>query len=564
VKKLIIGQIPENFDPDIHIPIAPNCFISKEDIYPDFENLDYLRIVESRIDIKNYDQICTEEALYWVNIIAKKYNPDEFDKHNFRFWKTIYFPWLGLVIPWFYRKQLLIIKIIEKYRNENITVELIEENLSFEVKNEIDFIIDGIWNQTINDWIYARIIESNLPDKWNINYKEDSYKSDKETISRFNKSKSLKSKIAGSIRKIGFRSKGVSGFNIVNEIFFHFLQSFKPSIEVNRDVVLNHKVSQINWSFNIVQIIEFLIPQSLAKINFDESKRKFRKGKLINYTNRLYYDLNTKIDAAYAYEKNEIVISTQHGGHNYGSAYTFEYGTEIEFKFDIFISWGWKNPDIRVLELVSPLLSKILNIHKKSNNKIIMVGTDMKGFPSRFDSGPNEIPIIEYRKNKLGFIKNLEPELKSDFLYRPYPEKKTSFSDSNFILNQFPELIIHKGDLHSDLKKCNLLVLDHPGTTWNIAMAMNTPIICYWNREHFPFNKEADLFLDRLKKQGLYFENPEEASEKVNLLVREYENLSIWWNQKEIQDLRKDWMHVYAKADKNWFWIWTKALWKLK
>lgn len=563
MKKLIIDQISDDFDPDKHIPIAPSCFIGKEDIFPDFENLDYLRIVESRLDIKNYDQICTKEALYWVGIFAEMYNPDECDKHSFLFWKTLYFPWLGLVIPWIYRKQLLILKIIEKYRNENITVELIEENLAFEVKNEIDFIIDGIWNQTINAWIYSRIIESSLPDKWNINYKKGSCKSDKETKSRFNKSKSLKSKIVDCIRKIGFRSKGVHGFSIIDEIFFHFLQSYKPPIEVKREESLNYIGIQINWSFNIVQVIEFLLPHSLTEINFEENKRNFRKGKLINYSNRLYYDFKTKFDAAYAYEKNEIVIATQHGGHNYGSAYTFEYGTEIEYKTNIFISWGWKNPDINVLDLVSPLLSKSLNTHRKLNNNIILVGTDMLGFPTRFDSGPNEIAYLDYRKNKGIFVENLDSKLRLHFHYRPYPEKKTSFLDSNYIANRFPEVLIHKGELYGDLKKCNLLVLDHPGTTWNVAMSMNTPIICYWNRDHFPFNKEGDFFLDKFGKLGLYFENPEDAANKVNEINGKYSDLSEWWNQKEIQDLRKEWMNVYGRADKNWFWIWTKTLWNL-
>ena len=277
----------------------------------------------------------------------------------------------------------------------------------------------------------------------------------------------------------------------------------------------------------------------------------------------MYYDFNTKLEAAYAYENDEIVIATQHGGHNYGSAFAFEYGTEIEFKSDVFISWGWKAHDINVLALVSPLLSKYLDTHKKSNNNIIMVGTDMVGFSTRFDSSPDEIAYINYRKNKVIFIKKLESEIKSLFLYRPYPEKKTSFLDSSYILNDFPELSIHKGDLRSDLKKCNLLVLDHPGTTWNIAMAMNTPTVCFWKRENFPFNKEAEFFLDKFEMLGLFFDDPVEAAKKVNSITKEYDDLSEWWNGKEIQELRHEWMDKYARADRNWFWIWTKTLWNL-
>ena len=82
MKELIIGQIPDNFNPEIHIPISPSCFIGKEDIYPNFENLEYIKIVENKEHLKQLDKLTTEEALYWVKIIAKKYNPEEFEKHD--------------------------------------------------------------------------------------------------------------------------------------------------------------------------------------------------------------------------------------------------------------------------------------------------------------------------------------------------------------------------------------------------------------------------------------------------------------------------------------------------
>ena len=62
---------------------------------------------------------------------------------------------------------------------------------------------------------------------------------------------------------------------------------------------------------------------------------------------------------------------------------------------------------------------------------------------------------------------------------------------------------------------------------------------------------------------GLFFDDPVEAAKKVNSITKEYDDLSEWWNGKEIQELRHEWMDKYARADRNWFWIWTKTLWNL-
>lgn len=343
--------------------------------------------------------------------------------------------------------------------------------------------------------------------------------------------------------------------------------SFKRPISnyFNYDEVLKEHI--IEWDEEISDIYDLLIPSSLKDILNQKSKRRYSKGKLINYSNRLYYNECSKLDAALAVSNKEIIIATQHGGHNYGSAYTFEYGKEIEQKADLFISWGSYLVDskINTLVLPSPLLSKYLNIHSIEKKTLLMVGTDMKAFQNRFDSVPEDTGYLEYRKNKIIFLSSLQNKgLIEDVLYRPYPFKQSSFLDKDFILSKIPRLRIHEGNLHNDLQSCMLLILDHPGTTWNIAMAMNTPTICFWDRNHFPFNNFAENFLNKFESLGVYFDSPQAAADKVNSLISEGFNIQVWWNSSEIQNLRKDWMDAFAMADKNWRFKWIKKLWALK
>ena len=93
-------------------------------------------------------------------------------------------------------------------------------------------------------------------------------------------------------------------------------------------------------------------------------------------------------------------------------------------------------------------------------------------------------------------------------------------------------------------------------------MAINTPSILYWKRAHFPFNDEANRFLDMFQDLGLYYECPLEAAARIRE-INAMPDVKDWWNQKEIQDLRFEWMNKYARADKNWLRQWIKVLYKL-
>ena len=563
---LILGQIPDDFDSKKHIPISPTCFVGKEFLFPEFEKLDYLNSYENNTELALLDKLTSEEALFLVTQVAKKYNPTEFDNYSYIFWKTIYYPFLGLLIPMLYRKQLLIKEIIKKYGNENLEVSIVDSPLNLEFENEFNFIIDALWNITISEWVYGRILEIQVPKRWRIIQKNNKYSSDIITINRFTKKASIKNSLINLFKKIFYRSIGIYGMNLITSAYFHVLLSLKPKIEIKRDKKQTQNSSKIMWNFEVEEIIEVMMPNSLKHLDIKLQRAHWPKsGKIINFSNQLYYKINSKIKAAYNFESKNINIATQHGGHNYGSGLTYEFGKNIEFLADYFISWGNYVSNYKLnknlLVLPSPLLSGYLNKHITRNNKTILVGTDMNLFLSRFDSTPNEEGWVKYRINKLHFLKNLTI---SNIWYRPYFLKLTSLLDWEYINNNLKKINKLEGKLGSELQLCKLLVLDHPGTTWNIAMAMNTPIICFWDRNHFPFNKEADLFLDKFKELGLFFEDPKEAAEKVNAIVKGYDDLTVWWNQKEIQSLRKEWMNIYAKADKNWFWIWTKTLWNLK
>ena len=168
--------------------------------------------------------------------------------------------------------------------------------------------------------------------------------------------------------------------------------------------------------------------------------------------------------------------------------------------------------------------------------------------------------ILNARKKKIDFINGLQYEVHNNLYYRPYFSDAGELKDKSYILAHFPSINILEKKLHPEILKCKLLILDHPGTTLNLAFAANIPTVCFWDSKVFPSCRQAQEFLDKFRKMEIFFEDGTDAAKKVNKI---YDNVEQWWNQKEIQDLRKKWVWQYARSDKFWFWKWVKFLWQL-
>ena len=116
------------------------------------------------------------------------------------------------------------------------------------------------------------------------------------------------------------------------------------------------------------------------------------------------------------------------------------------------------------------------------------------------------------------------------------------------------------GKLQDKLLKCKLLILDHPGTTLNIALASNIPTICLWNPDAWAICRQAESYFMDLKKSGILFSDPIKAATHVNDV---FNNVQGWWDQRDIQIARKNWTWQFARTSNNWRKDWIKAIWSL-
>lgn len=558
-KTLVLGNVPEDFHRDTHILLSAHSFSNTE---KNIDEITHINNIFSEDELKKENQ----KSINYYNFLSGKLGVTLNFKYNLnlsdKFWNIFFNSWLISLIQTCIVKEKIIENIIRKYKNDIIKIEIIQLNNKWCFRDSFDFLNNGISNNLFNEWLYSQIIKNKIPANWLVSYKNISPEKNFETQRSFNL-KSISKKV---INFCSQRSSLVFGFNFLDKLYFSLLLIFKNKVSnvKNLEVIKDN----INWSFNFeIDIIENIFFEYTEKLsNINVQKKRIGKLKLITATD-LFYDSNKIIDCAKRVERGEYLIGSQHGGHTYGSASITAFLNTVEINKCIkFFTWGWdvfEGTSTILQPLPSPYLSKFKNKYKCKNDKIILIGTSMHLFHRRFESLPSPKEFLNYRNNKFNFISKikLHNNLYKNFYYRPYFHENSGLNDITFFKEKFSDLLILNGKLDDALLKCKLLILDHPGTTLNIAMSANIPVLCFWNNDFFKLNKQAKTDLLPLKKNNIFFDNFDSL---LQHLISIQNNIPSWWQSKELQFARHNWCNKYARTSSKWRKEWTNHLINIK
>ena len=214
----------------------------------------------------------------------------------------------------------------------------------------------------------------------------------------------------------------------------------------------------------------------------------------------------------------------------------------------------------KIIPTSSPYLSKLK--YNRKTEDIIFVNGIFGVLPVRINSFKQPTQVIKERNSNLLFIKNLDKSLLSKFYYRPSFSQKTggppSILDGEFINNHFPSVKLIKGDLHKKTMESKLLILNQPGTTFNIAMAANIPTISFWDPTFYEIDEYAKPYFEALYEAGIIFDSSIEAAIKANLV---WKDIDSWWQNRKLQKAREDWVWNYARTSKYWRREWMDLIW---
>ena len=550
---LVLGGIPEDYSPEKHIALSLASFCGSE--------IDESKFVDFRSDTFSEEELLKEglkSARYYnylSDILGEKLN-SEYSLHvSEQFWSIFFNSWLISLIQICLEREKRILTIIEEYKDQEISVIIVNKKQNWRFSDSLDFLNNGVLNQDFNEWLNSRILEHQIPAKWKVSYKVIK-QGEKNILLNENKIKKYLNKV---ISFFTVRCSAIYGFNVLDKFYFSLLLVFKPKI-ARKDSVVSIK-ENISWSFNFIDDIidkldfEYFSKLSTVKIN----KNRAGKLKLISAVD-LFYDSDKILDCAKRVEGGEYLIGTQHGGHTYGSASITEFLNLVELNKCLqFFTWGWSNyrgSRTSLQPLASPYLNRFKNKHILKNQRIILIGTKMNLFFRRIESTPQAKQWLAYREQKTKLISKIMDvgNCKDHFFYRPYFNEIGALKERSFLRNEFPDLKFIQGNLNDEIFSCRLLILDHPGTTFNIAMTGYIPVLCIWDKEIFSFNQDAKESLAKLEKSNIFFEDVDEL---VLHLSKIKDNVTVWWQSAEIQSIRLEWCQSYARTSNHWRKEWT-------
>jgi hypothetical protein len=547
MKRLWISSINNNFDPTNDILMGPWCLLGNDQYLTDYKELNFVPDpLHTPSDLEHHEKMTSDFAYWYFNILAKSLNDINQSHYTHIFWHTMAFSWLIHLIQTTWEKQLRVNYLLKYYSNTEIEVTLVNNNIKFKFKNTLSFINNGLLNPIYHHWICSRLFEKHLPLKWKVNW------INAEKINTIIRTRSIKSKILNLYSNLVPFSR-ISGTGKFESILWSiYLKKVKPRSLKQSYIQFNSKnVFNLNINYDWDELTSHTMPLYLRQIGNIDILKNGKEDRIYCIGPFPMYDEKLKLKTAKYLEQGSKVVLSQHGGH-YGNAKTFSIAQQIEYCYSAFISWGWKkheNYTGNIIDLPSPFLSKMKR-SKNIDNTAIYVSMGSKPMPIRFISNPQPLQQLKHLEERVSFFRNLNSDLLSYLLYRPYSEVKYFFPDPPNILNkEFPNLKQLTGNLHKHLKRCKLLILDHPGTTLNIAMSLNIPTICLWNAESWQMSSQSKPYFQSFSNSGIMCDTGLEAAQLFNKV---WHNVEDWWNQPEIQKARLTWTCTYARTSKNW------------
>ena len=301
-------------------------------------------------------------------------------------------------------------------------------------------------------------------------------------------------------------------------------------------------------SINFTEDIPKCLVENFSMINNFVKKIPYQP-KIIVSDVRHEHDTIFKFWLANMIKSGSKLITNDHGCAYGGASYDDKTYDSIVNEDMADVSVRWFKP-IKKNNIQLPVL-QLLNKKRKKNKKkrkyLLTIGFGTTKYPKNIFLGPISAQIlyqVDYIKN---FYKGLDSKLKSNFLFRPYPNDDWKIGKR--IENELEKkhIISSKKDYAYYYKKSKIIVYAYPKTAFCEAMVSGPTILLY--KSDFHINSEEFKPLHKnLKEAKILFEDPQLASKHLNKI---WNNVDDWWESDEVKKTREFFFKEVALVENN-------------
>ena len=92
------------------------------------------------------------------------------------------------------------------------------------------------------------------------------------------------------------------------------------------------------------------------------------------------------------------------------------------------------------------------------------------------------------------------------------------------------------------MKHSKLIVCNFPSTSFSEALSLNIPTLLFCNEKEILLDERSRNFLIKMKKNKMSFDDTTKLKEHIKNI---WANPNGWWEKKNIQNLRTDYLRSY-------------------
>ena len=246
-------------------------------------------------------------------------------------------------------------------------------------------------------------------------------------------------------------------------------------------------------------------------------------------------------------EEGTKLIYRQHGA-NFGAV---EYATgEVHEKkaCDKFLTWGWvEDKDKSKIEKSGVRFLKIKKITKKVKKIIVTLRSRKRHVQTIAIGAYGTIRYTDYLKFSQKFLLSLNENVVKKITLR-FPPHIKDYNSQDFY-NVLGEKFYQDNtqSFYDLILDDNFFLHTNHSTAFLETLAHNCPTIGVWDDKDFFLKKEYSKFYEEMKRVGIIHTDTIKAKNFINEL--NFEEINEWWQQKEIQNIKKEFVHNYVNTE---------------
>lgn len=286
--------------------------------------------------------------------------------------------------------------------------------------------------------------------------------------------------------------------------------------------------------------------------NFEKIRENFKLGTFPPRTNCIVarsWDYQPDFIKLYAAEQVSLgsklhILQSRSGPGIVGNFSYEEFDRQIS---DQYFTWGWSdNKDKKVSPYGSFAKKDKEKFEYNKNGINLLITYRLDDYSLMYDIDvPRSGDWYDYNRDLIFLYKNFNKIQKKKTVIRPRPSRFENRQRQLWDKELKDYNIDTKSNFTDLIKSSRICVSTYADShTYLETFHWNIPTMIYFNQSLYKLRDSAKPYFERMRKLGIFYDDPLKLSKN---LEKNWENISEWWFQDDIQNFRKEFCNTFFK-----------------